>query len=58
MSYLYLTEQGSKLGIKDNQFYVDLKDGTRKLMPSELLDTIEVFGNILISSRAIEVCFN
>lgn len=56
MSYLYLTEQGSKLGVKDNQFYVDLKDGTRRLMPSELLDTIEVFGNIIISTRAIEVC--
>lgn len=56
MSHLYLTEQGSSLKVRNNQFYVDLKDGTRKILPSDLLESIQVFGTINITTRAIETC--
>lgn len=56
MSYLYVHEQGSNVGVKNNRIEVICKNSMTKSIPIETLDNIQVFGNINISTRCIEVC--
>lgn len=56
MSYLYVTEQGSTIGISDNRFQVKYKDGLIKSVPIETLEIIEIFGNVQITTQCLEMC--
>lgn len=44
MSYLYVCEQGTTIGITENRFQVKYKDGMVKSIPAETLEVIEIFG--------------
>ena len=56
MSYLYICEQGATIGFSDNRFQVKYKDGLLKSIPSEVLEVIEVFGKVQITTQCIEEC--
>lgn len=56
MSYLYVTEQGATIGITDNRFQVKYKDGMIKTIPAEVLEVIEVFGKVQITTQCLEEC--
>ena len=56
MSYLYVCEQGASIGIKENRFQVKYKDGLLKSVPAEILEVIEVFGKIQITTQCLTEC--
>lgn len=56
MSYLYVCEQGATIGFADNRFQVKYKDGMLKSIPSEVLEVIEVFGKVQITTQCMEEC--
>lgn len=56
MSYLYVCEQGATITYSGNRFHVKYKDGLLKSIPGELLEMIEVFGNVQITTQCIEEC--
>lgn len=56
MSYLYVCEQGSTIGIEENRFRVTCKDGMIRSIPSETLEMIEVFGKVQLTTQCIENC--
>lgn len=56
MSYLYVCEQGASIGFADNRFQVKYKDGLLKSIPSEVLEVIEVFGKVQITTQCMEEC--
>ncbi|WP_176838597.1 CRISPR-associated endonuclease Cas1 [Fusobacterium hominis] len=56
MSYLYIIEQGAKLSIKNGRFEVHYSEERTKSIPVETLEVIEIFGNIHITTQAIQEC--
>lgn len=56
MSYLYVSEQGATIGIKDNRFEVRYKDGGLRSIPAETLEVIEVFGKVQLTTQCITEC--
>ena len=56
MSYLYVSEQGALVGYEGNRFYVRYKDDMLKTIPGETLETIEVFGNIQLTTQCVDEC--
>ena len=56
MSYLYICEQGATVGYEGSRFYVRYKDDMLKSIPGETLETIEVFGNIQLTTQCIAEC--
>lgn len=56
MSYLYVCEQGTSIGLADNRFQVKYRDGMVKSIPAETLEVIEVFGKVQITTQCIEEC--
>ena len=56
MSYLYVCEQGSVIGYEEKRFHVKSKDGLLKSVPGETLETIEVFGNIQLTTQCMDEC--
>lgn len=57
MSYLYVVEQGSQIGISGGYFSITKKGILLKEIPMELLESISVFGSVQITSTAISKCF-
>lgn len=54
MSYLYVSEQGAKIGVDGGYFSIHQRDGTIKKIPSETLECISIFGNIQVSTQAMQ----
>lgn len=56
MSYLYVCEQGATIGVSDNRFNVEYKNGMIKSIPVETLEVIEVFGGVQVTTKCITEC--
>ena len=56
MSYLYVSEQGSYIGISENRIEVRQKGEVLESIPIETLDIIEIFGSVQISTQCLEKC--
>lgn len=56
MSCLYITENGSKVGIKGGHFIVECRNGSERLIPKETLESIVIFGNVYLTSPCVKEC--
>ena len=56
MGYLFVNENGATIGIEANQFYVKYKDGLKKMIPAESLESITVLGKVQLTTQCIEEC--
>lgn len=56
MSYLYVCEQGASIGVAENRFQVKYKDGMTRSIPAEILEVIEVFGNVQVTTQCLAEC--
>jgi CRISPR-associated protein Cas1 len=56
MSCLYVTENGSKVGIRGGHFVVDCKDGTEKTISKEILESIVIFGSTSLTVPCMKEC--
>lgn len=56
MSYLYVNENGTIVGIEGNRFTVKYKDGMLKSVPAETLEGITILGSVQITSKCMEEC--
>lgn len=56
MSYLYVNEQGARIGVDGGYVTVQMKNDLLRKIPSETLENISLFGNISISTRAMQRC--
>ena len=56
MSYLYVCEQGAVIGVAENRFQVKYKDGMLKSVPLEVLEVIEVFGKVQLTTQCMAEC--
>ena len=54
MSCLYITEQGSKMSASDGKLIIVCKDGMRREIPEEIVESIMVFGNIEVTHGALK----
>lgn len=52
MSCIYVTEQGSKMSVREGKFVIECKDGMRREIPEEIVESIMVFGNIEVTYGA------
>ncbi len=56
MSCLYVTEQGSRISVEQGKVVVECKDGMRRLIPEQTLESIVIFGNVLLTLPAQKTC--
>ena len=56
MSYLYVSDQSAVISYSANRFQVKYKDGMLKSIPAEMLEVIEVFGNVQITTQCLREC--
>ncbi len=56
MSYLYVTELGSQIGVRGNRIEIRYKDEMLRSIPIETVEVIEVFGNVQITTQCIQEC--
>ncbi|WP_019001907.1 CRISPR-associated endonuclease Cas1 [Succinimonas amylolytica] len=56
MAYLCISEQGAFLGISGNRFTVKSKGEVIKSVPAEVVDVIEIFGNVQVSTQCLTKC--
>ena len=56
MSYVYICEQGAVVGVEGNSLQVKYKEGIVKTLPIELLESIELFGRIQVSTACMTEC--
>lgn len=56
MSCLYVTEQGSKINSSEGKIIVECKNGMNRIVPRETLESIMIFGNVLMSIAAQKAC--
>lgn len=52
MSSLYITEQGASISVGGGKFIIDCKNGLRREIPEETVDSIVVFGNVQVTYGA------
>ena len=52
MSCVYVTEQGSKISIKEGRIIIDCKNGMRREIPEEIVESIMVFGYVEVTDAA------
>ncbi len=53
MSYLYVTELGSQIGVRGNRIEIRYKDEMLISIPIETVEVIEVFGNVQLTTQCI-----
>lgn len=54
---IYLTTQGAKVGIREGEFYVeDAEKNNLADFPSKLVENIFIFGNVFLTTQAINFC--
>lgn len=56
MSYLYVNEQGASISVKENRIEVSCNNSLTKSIPIETIESIQVFGNVILTNRCINVC--
>lgn len=56
MSYLYITESGSKLGINGGSFVITYADGHTDEIPKETIEGITLIGTAQMSTDVIKHC--
>ena len=56
MSYLYVTELGSQIGVRGNRIEIRYKDEMLRSIPIETVEVIEVFGNVRLTTQCIQEC--
>lgn len=56
MSYLYVLEQGAKIGIDQNRFKIEYKNDEVKYVPGDKVKNISIFGNIQLTTQCINEC--
>ena len=56
MACLYITEQGAKCTVQQGKIIVLCKDGSRRMIPEELLETVVVFGRVEMTTAFIQAC--
>ena len=56
MSYLYVNEQGARIGVDGGYITVQMKNDLLRKIPSETLENISLFGNISITTQAMQRC--
>lgn len=56
MSCLYVTEQGSRLNVGQGNVIVERKDGSKRMIPSEVLESILIFGRVEVSTACYQLC--
>ncbi len=54
MSYLYVNENGAKIGIDGNRVVVYLDKGDKRSLPIETLDGVVILGKSQITSQCVE----
>lgn len=58
MSYLYVVEQGSVLGLESNCVKVVVKDRPSQKIPIENLESISIFGHSQMTTQCMVECLN
>lgn len=53
---IYLTSQGSKVSVDQGRMIIESKDGVKKSIPKEQIDSISCFGSINFTSSALSHC--
>lgn len=53
LSYLYVNEQGAKIGISGGYFLFTQRDGMERKVPKETLESVVLFGNVQMSTQFI-----
>lgn len=56
MACLYITEQGSKCTVQQGKFMVLCRDGSRRMIPEELLESVVIFGRVEMTSAFQQTC--
>jgi CRISPR-associated protein Cas1 len=56
MSYLYVCEQGARISFEENRFDVRYKGAVLQSIPAEMLEVIEVFGKVQITTQCVTEC--
>ena len=56
MSCLYVTEQGAKITVEPGKIVVECRDGMRRLVPEQTLESIVIFGNVVLTLPAQKRC--
>lgn len=56
MAYLYISEQGSVLGISENRFVLKLSGEVFQSIPVESVEVIQILGNVQISTQCMTRC--
>jgi CRISPR-associated protein Cas1 len=54
LSYLYITDQGARISIKDNQIIIENIEGISKSVPVEVVEGIFIFGNVNLTTPFIQ----
>ncbi len=58
MSALYITDYGAKLSITKGKLIVEQKDGTKREVAQETLDSIMILGNVNVTSSCLRECLS
>lgn len=56
MSWLYLTEAGAKLGLREGRYVISRENETMAEVPSEMVEGVTLIDAIQVSSRVIVDC--
>ena len=56
MSYLYVNEQSARIGVDGGYITVQMKNDLLRKIPSETLENISLFGNVSITTQAMQRC--
>ena len=56
MIYLYVNEQGARIGVDGGYITVQMKNDLLRKIPSETLENISLFGNVSITTQAMQRC--
>ena len=55
MSYIYVNEQGAKITVDGGYCVIETKDGLRRLFPDSTIEYVSVFGNVAITTPALQM---
>lgn len=56
MSLLYVNENDAAIGIEANRFFVRYKDGLKRSVPAETLESITILGHAQITTQCVQEC--
>lgn len=56
MSFVYVVDEGPKVGIDGGVIHITRKDGTITKFPKETVETIALFGNIQMTTQCTRFC--